>query len=160
MINQFKIKQRACPTKPWRSGGFALIYAILIVALVSITIIAVTNVVLTEIKQTRKIHYTAGAYQVAKAGMEDGLANYQMGQRIDPVANSTESSRLWYLAGTTDDSQGHYQMVEIKSSTITDTGKVKVIGYFKESVIALEATIPANNPENDVAGNTIKQVGA
>lgn len=63
--------------------GFALIYVLVITVIIMITITSILTLGSSDIRQKNKVLYTAGAYQMAQSGLEDGIANYRIGKPKD-----------------------------------------------------------------------------
>lgn len=132
-----------------KKRGFALIYVIFFVMITSITIISVTSISLSDIRQTRKVLATDGAFQMAESGIEDGIANYK-----NDIPWSTTHSIIYYNVNNdayTDApiesdftlDKGNYQF-----QVFDDVGTIRIeaVGYFKNSKVKMKADL-------DISGN-------
>lgn len=116
--------------------GFALIYVLVIMTIVLISMTQILSLGLADSRQKNKVLATAGAYQMAQSGIEDGIANYQLGNKnankFYNVLKKSYSDTI-DLSSVTDD-QGSYQV-------IIQGDKVNAIGYFKGSKLAMRADL-------------------
>jgi len=64
-----------------KQPSFALIYAVLLMLLISITIAAISTSTLSDIRRLKKTRETIAAYQIANAGIEDGIVRWKNSDR-------------------------------------------------------------------------------
>jgi len=72
-INTIKKNKKPCPAKPWRSGGFVLLYVIVISSIVLAISIGVTNIAYNEVKFSTSGKDTNDAFFAADTGVECAL---------------------------------------------------------------------------------------
>lgn len=118
--------------------GFALIYVLVIMTIVLISMTQILSLGLADSRQKNKVLATAGAYQMAQSGIEDGIANFNIGKPKDCVPKYYKLSSNTRPSGASHDSmatdQGDYQF-NICPNYVTATG------YFKGSKVAMRADL-------------------
>lgn len=125
--------------------GFALIYVLVITAIMMTTITSILTLGSSDIRQKNKVLYTAGAWQMAQSGIEDGIANYKKDTAncgksgFYNVKNNTYAASRMESPRTNDpatDDQGDYTFT-IACSPVSITA----IGYSKGSKVKMKADI-------------------
>ena len=118
--------------------AFALIYVLLIMTIILISMTSILSLGLADSRQKNKVLATAGAWQMAQSGLEDGIANYNLGKTKDctpkyyKLSNNTYPTSIVHDAISAD--QGDYQF-SICPNYVT------AIGYFKGSKVAMRADL-------------------
>ena len=127
--------------------AFALIYVLVIMTIILISITSILTLGISDIRQKNKVLATAGAYQMAQSGIEDGIANYQK----EPAScgklgfynvknNAYTSSRN--PSPATDD-QGDYEFI-----TACSPVSITATGYSKGSKLKMKADFIATDEWN------------
>lgn len=129
-------------------GGFALLYVILFAGLISIAVATIAASLAANIRLTAKTAESAQAYQLARSGIEDALAQYQMTttHNCNTILNYKENGNVIY----------QYIMCDRGSDR-----SVEAWATYKNSTIKLKAEINGNTTDQTVANNgeKIYQVG-
>jgi len=123
--------------------AFALIYVLMITTIVLISTTSILSLGLSDIRQKNKVLATAGAYQMAQSGLEDGIANYRINKANDCDSRYYNVSTNLYEALNPLDEQGAYEF------TICST-QISAIGYFKGSKIKMQADKGADDTKWDI----------
>lgn len=131
--------------------AFALIYVVLFTGLISIVVATIAGSLAANIRLTAKTAESAQAYQLARSGIEDALARYQM----NPPAACRDEAPVFVVIDSNDPSRrGEYHLTLCNNY-------VQAVGIYKNSQMTLQARIGGNINNHDVSdnGEKIYQIG-
>lgn len=142
-------------------NSFALLYAIIFIFLFLLTITFITTLTLSAIRNTRRAISATGAYQVAQAGIEDGIYQIQNHPaKLDTYRYYIKDGSQQYpfigLDTTTSTDSGYYEITFISTTAVT------IIGYYPWMNSTLDVILTATKcpvAASCVNGWTVQQIG-
>lgn len=129
-----------------KSRGFALLYVVLMIGIISITMTAISVSNISGLRQAKQVKNTTGAYQVAQAGLEKALTEWE--------STSLRSCTAGALTNLVGGSPNYGQYI----TTICD-GKVEVKAIYKGNKIGLRANILGAGTNNWPDVSSVEQIG-
>jgi len=116
--------KKACPVKPWRSGGFALLFSVLVSSLLLTIGLSIFSIALKELAISTATRQSIHAYYAADSGREYAkyrdtkLGNFpDVSLLLDDTVVSTTTGEV-QLPVVFDDDQGSNFIVEVRKDRV------------------------------------------